>query len=337
MKFLHQMIETQINISVNRKTDIKIIKSILIKNKVEVPIYITEFGDYFNINFSSSYEEWELDRFICDAFPDYELSTDLQRGKNEIRLEISRHQSVLSTSDWGSLIENPLNQTKYLIKKAKEVPIQFNPVVKVLFGPEEKHYHINIFPGINSSTQEKGFLLLDEFKEQAVPETTAFFPDKLYNSRIDAFYRGREKLESIVEKDFAEYLAAKRKEKQQREKIPRRIIREFVKGCNNNDIVGIIKNLSENLYFEIRVNWRQKLICEGLENFTNYIDSSYQELCARDFKIKSAWSFQDQDVSISLETSIPPLETDEAPKSFYRIRLNIRLDQQKITRIILEK
>lgn len=331
------MIETQINISVNRKADINTIKSILIRNKIESPVYLTEFVGNFAINFTSSYEEWELDKLISEAFPGYEFTTDLRHGRKEIRVEISRYQSELCTTDWGNPIDNPLNETKYLIKKSVEASIQFNPVIKVLFGPDEQTYHINIIPGINNSTQEKGFLLVDEFKHEADTETADFFPDKLYKTQLDAFYRGKDKLENIVDRDFKDYLEIKKKEKQQREKIPRKIVREFVKACNNFAEESILKDLSENLIFEIRINWKQKLITNGLEEFKNYIDSSYQEICRRDFKIKSSWSFMEKDIIISLETSTPTSEMDEDVKSFYRIRLNIRLEEGKITQIILEK
>lgn len=331
------MIETQLYISVNRKPDIDIIKNILIRNKIDSPVYITDFGEHFGINFTSNYEEWELDKYISDSFPGYEFTTDLHRGRKEIRIEISRHQSELCTTDWGIPIDNPLNETKYLIKKGIEVPIQFNPEIKVLFGPDEQSYRINIIPGINNATQEKGFLLVDEFKHVADPETADFFPDKLYETQLDAFYRGKDKLENIVDRDFKDYLEIKKKEKQQCEKIPRKIVREFVKACNNFTKESIFKDLSEDLIFEIRSNWKQKLITTGLEGFKKYIDSSYQEVCGREFKIKSSWSFIEKDISILLETSTPPSEAEEAAKSFYRIRLNIRLEEDKIKQIILEK
>lgn len=205
------MIETQINISVNRKADINTIKSILIRNKIESPVYLTEFGENFAINFTSSYEEWELDKLIIDAFAGYEFTTDLHHGREEIRVEISRYQSELCTTDWGNSIDNPLNETKYLIKKSVEAPIQFNPAIKVLFGPDEQIYHINIIPGINNSTREKGFLLVDEFKYEADPATADFFPDKLYKTQLDAFYIGKDKLENIVDRDFKDFLEIKRK------------------------------------------------------------------------------------------------------------------------------
>jgi len=335
------MIETQIQISVNRKKDIEVIKDILIRNKIDSPIYIAEYGEHFSIDFTSNYEQWELDKHICQSFPGYEFSLDLTRGRKEIRLEISRNQSDLCTTDWGYPIDNPLNETKYLVKKSVEKPdeanVKFNPEVRVLFGSEEQTYHINIIPGINNATQEKGFLLLDEFKVEADPEIVDFLPDRLYKTQLDAFHSGRDKIEETVDKDYAEYLAVKKKERQQREKIPRKIIREFIKNCNSGNYDAIVKDLLQDIRFEIRVNWRQKLVSSGLDDFRNYIEASYQELCKRDFKIKSTWSFHQQDVRIILDTFTPPVETEDTPKNNYRIFLNFRIEEDKISQIILER
>lgn len=331
------MIETQLYISVNRKTDLEKIKEILMLNKIESPVYIAEYGQHFGINFRSQHEEWQIDTRICESFPGYELTTDLHRGKKEIRLEISRYQSELCTTKWGSPIDNPLNETKYLIKKTVETPITFNPEVQVLFGSIEKTYYINIISGIKESTDEKGFLLAKEFKNQADPKTADFFPDRLYKTQLEAFHRGKDRLESIIDEDHKEILVLQKKEKLQREKIPRKIIREFIKNCNASNYDSIIKDLSQNFQFEIRVEWRQKLSTSGLDEFKNYLEAAYQELCGRDFKIKSSWSFLKQDVGVNLETFTPPQETEEDLKRLYKIRLNFRLEEEKIVQIILEK
>lgn len=328
--------ETHIYISVNRKTDIEIIKTILIKNKIEFPIYFMEYEKHFGIKFTSDYEEWELNSHICDAFPEYELTTDPDRGRKEIRLEISRYQNELF-SEWGAPIENPLNEIKYLIKKSEKVEAKFSPVVKVLFGSDEKSYHVNIIPGINNGTQEKGFLLLNEFNEEADPEETDFFPDRLYKTKIEAFQYGINKIEGIVNNDFEEYKALKKAEKRQREKIPRKIIRDFIKDCNNNQYNSVLKNLSEDFLFEVRVNWRQKLTTQGIDNFSDYIESSYQELCGRAFKIKSTWTFNEPKISIYLETFTPPAENEETPKNIYRLQLSFRIENEKITQLIVER
>lgn len=62
---------------------------------------------------------------------------------------------------------------------------------------------------------------------------------------------------NTVKKDNAEYLAINKQERQQREKIPRKIIREFIKNCNSSNYDAVVKDLSPDIRFEIRVNWRQ--------------------------------------------------------------------------------
>lgn len=127
------MIETEITILVNRKSDIDLIKGKIIDRKILFPIYLFEYESYFKLTFSSDYEEWEIDTSILDSLPDYEFTSELEKGRKEIRLQISRHQSELSTDNWGRPIENPLNETKYLIRKSKYQNEKFNPHVKVLF------------------------------------------------------------------------------------------------------------------------------------------------------------------------------------------------------------
>lgn len=155
------MIETEITITVNRKSDIEQVQQKIIENKIRFPVYIREFEYSYQINFTSDYEEWEMDTAILSCFPDYEYTTDLERGRKEIRIQIFRYQSELSTDGWGRPIENPLNETKYLVKKSINKSEKFNPKIKVLFEDKEEYYYVNIVNGINKATDEKGFLLLD--------------------------------------------------------------------------------------------------------------------------------------------------------------------------------
>ena len=126
------MIETEISITVNRKSDIDLIKQKIVENKFQFPIYIREYEFSYQINFTSDYEEWELDTAILDSFPGYEFTTDLEKGRKEIRIQIIRYQSELSTDGWGRRIENPLNETKYLVKTSASKPEKFSPKIKVL-------------------------------------------------------------------------------------------------------------------------------------------------------------------------------------------------------------
>ena len=112
------MIETEISISINRKSDIDVIKKIIIDANISSPIYIYEYESHFNLALTSDYEQWELDSAILECFPEYEFTSELSNGKKEIRLQLSRYQSELSTDDWGRPIDNPLDETKYLIKKS---------------------------------------------------------------------------------------------------------------------------------------------------------------------------------------------------------------------------
>ena len=80
------MIETQISILINRKSDIELIKNSIVNCKIQFPVYFCEFEENFNANFTSEYEEWELDKEILNCFPDYEFTENLEKGRKEIRL-----------------------------------------------------------------------------------------------------------------------------------------------------------------------------------------------------------------------------------------------------------
>ena len=110
------MIETEISITVNRKSDITLLEQTIVGNKFQFPVYIREYEFSYQINFTSDYEEWELDTAILNSFPGYEFTTDLEKGRKEIRVQISRYQSELSTDGWGRRIENPLDETKNIGK-----------------------------------------------------------------------------------------------------------------------------------------------------------------------------------------------------------------------------
>ena len=78
------MIETDISITINRKSDIDQIKEKIIENKIRFPVYIREYEFSYQINFTSDYEEWELDTAILDCFLEYEYTTDLEKGRKEV-------------------------------------------------------------------------------------------------------------------------------------------------------------------------------------------------------------------------------------------------------------
>lgn len=331
------MIETEITISLYRKSDLDSITQEICKRKIEVPIFILEYENHYQIKLSSDYEQWELDTAIIECFPDYEFTTDIASGRKEIRIQIARYQSEFSTDGWGRQIENPLNEVKYLIKKATKAPEKFNPKIKVLFEDSNQDYCINIVNGINKASGEKGFLLVNYFKERVQDNMNAeIFKDKLYKSPIDAFHYGFFKLQDIVNKDFQDYQEIKKKKLREEQKIPRKIIREFINYCNSFDIDGILKNLADNIVYERRVNWQTELKIEGIKEFIEFIKSSNQDLCSKNFKIRSQWNFSSYYITIGVK--FYPVLTDNPANNFLKYKqFCFSLKNNKIESIIEEK
>jgi len=331
------MIETEVSILINRKSDLDLIKEKVIDAKIRFPIYLFEYENHYKLTFTSDYEEWELDKAIIESFPDYEFNSDLENGRKEIRLQISRYQSELSTDGWGRPIENPLNETKYLIRKSKNQIEKFNPAVKVLFDNNERDYYINIIKGIDKNSGKEGFLLLNEFRTNKRDSGTDFFKDSLYSTPIEAFQFGFYKMQDIVNQDFKAFKEREKRELSEQQKLPRKLIRDFIKSCNTNDISGILKNLDSNLIFEKRVNWQTEFSINGRENFKEYVESSNQDFCGRDLKIKSSWDFNKSSITIRVHF-FPKINDEQIPMNTLQSRrFTFDIKENIIDRIIEEK
>lgn len=328
------MIETEITISINRKSDIDMIKQIIIDKKIISPIYIYEYENHFQLTLTSNYEEWELDSAILACFSEYEFTSELGTGKKEIRLQISRYQSEYSTDDWGRRIENPLNETKYLIKKSNNKPEDFIPRITVMFEDKELYYYVHIADGIDNTTGKEGFLLLNNFRQDDYDTNTDFFKDRLYKSRIEAFHWGCDKLKELVHSDFKEYLDKKKTKLRELQKAPRKIIRDFISSCNKADKEGVLKNIDENIVFETKVNWNITSSLEGVKAFKEYIESSSCDLLGNDFTIRSHWDFNLPIVTIEIKYS-PTSPNGENRKQQYK-RISFILKENKIIHITKE-
>lgn len=327
-------IETDITISVNRKSDIDLIKQTIISRKIEFPIYIFEYENHYQFNFTSDYAEWELDSAILECFPEYEFTSDLDRGRKEIRLQISRYQSEFSTNGWGRPIENPLDETKYLIKKSNVKPEKFNPKVKVLFEEHEQDYFINIANGIEKTSGKKGFVLLNEFRSKDVTNETEISQDRLYDDPLEAFHSGYYKMQDSVNEDFKKYIENKKKEMRNIQKIPRKIVREFIYACNNSDKEGILKNLAPNIKFEKLTDWQMEVETEGIHEFNEHLDSPSQELCGMDFNIRSSWNIKLPNIIIGLKY-FPTVENEIKTTSREELRwVKFLIEGNKIVRVI---
>ncbi|MGE4345848.1 MAG: hypothetical protein AB7D46_00395 [Flavobacteriaceae bacterium] len=329
------MIETDISITINRKSDIGQIEEKIIENKIRFPVYIREYEFSYQINFTSDYEEWELDTAILDCFPEYEYTADLEKGRKEIRIQISRYQSEFSTDGWGRRIDNPLDETKYLLKKSAKKVEKFNPAIKVLFDNQEQYYYVNIVNGINKTTEEQGFLLLDDFKTNNEDNSADILKDKLYKSPLEAFHSGYNKIHDLVNADFSVFQEDKKKAIREVQKLPRKIIRDFINACNNSVIDDILKNLDENISFEKRTNYVTDNRVQGSIEFKKYLETSEEQLCGKNLKIRSSWNFKLPFVDVGVKYY--PVSIDQGKKHISKYeQIKFELRDNKIVNIIYE-
>lgn len=131
---------------------------------------------------------------------------------------------------------------------------------------------------------------------------------------LEAFAYAFEKINAVVDADFSQYLEEKKKGTRAIQKLPRKIIRDFINSCNSSDEVGIIKNLDENFVYEIRKNWKSILRVDGITEFKEILRSSEQQLFGKDFKIRSDWSFNLPKVNIGVKYF--PVSTDTDKQHF---------------------
>lgn len=329
------MIETTISITINRKSDIEVIQDKIIEQKFQFPIYIREYESHFQIDFTSDYEEWELDSEILDCFPDYEYTNDIGSGKKEIRIEILRYQSEYSVDIYGRRNTSPLKEIKYLVKKKPKKNINFIPVIKVLFENQERYYYVNIAEGFDVNTDAKGYVLIDDFKTKNEDDDAKIFHDKLYKSTLDAFHSGYNKVSELANDDFLIFQNNKKIAIREAQKIPRKIIRDFINACNKIKESDIIKNLDTNIYFEQRVNRTVKNNTLSINEFLEYLHSSEQELLGKDFKIRSSWSFNLPFVSIGIKY-YPKTVNQEIQSNLKHEQMKFKFENNKIIGIILE-
>ena len=171
--------------------------------------------------------------------------------------------------------------------------------------------------GINRATDEKGFLLLDNFKNKIEDNTAEILNDKLYKSPLEAFHSGYNKLAGLVDDDFRLYLEDKKKKNREIEKLPRKIIRDFIKACNSSDEINILKSLDVDVIFEKRKNWKTIFEAEGILKFKEYLSFPDQQLCGKNFKIRSSWSFSLPNVTIGVKYLPRSTEQDKQPTQKY--------------------
>ena len=142
-------------------------------------------------------------------------------------------------------------------------------------------------------------------------------------------------MSKVVDQDFGTYLENKKKEIREIQKLPRKIIRDFINACNSSDESNILKNIDENIIFEVRKNWKTLFEIEGLSKFKEYLNSSDQQLCGKNFKIRSSWSFSLPNVTIGIKYFPPATEQDMLPIQKYE-QIRFVLNDKKIASILYE-
>lgn len=94
-------------------------------------------------------------------------------------------------------------------------------------------------------------------------------------------------------------------------------------------------NLDENIIFEERKNWKTIFETEGLSKFKEYLNLSKQQLCGKDFKIRSSWSFNLPNVTIGVKYFPLPTEGNMHPTQKYE-QIRFVLNDEKIVSILYE-
>lgn len=204
-----------------------------------------------------------------------------------------------------------------------------------MFEDQEQYYYVNIVDGINKATDEKGFLLLDNFKNKIEDSSAKILKDKLYKSPLEAFHSGYNKLSELVDGDFRLHLENKKKETKDTQKLPRKIIRDFIKACNSFDEVVIFNNLDKNVVYHKRSNWKTTLQTDGITEFKEHLNSPEQNLYGKNLKIRSSWTFNLPRVSIGVKYF--PVSTDTEKQPFQKYgQISFTLEDKRIIAIVDE-
>ncbi len=200
------MLDISVNIELNEKEDFNALISILKQLGLEKPIYVVELKNAYSINFESEYQyDGEIENEMIKVYSDYEFTGEIGVGQQNIKMIIRSTQSPLSSDNLGRpLNSDTIENVKYFIKKSKaHENTSPNPVFKVLLDDFEKEYTVNIVPGINSATNEKGYLVVKEITSEV--EKPGLLINELFTDRSTAFWKGYYKLMPQVEIDFEEY------------------------------------------------------------------------------------------------------------------------------------
>ena len=187
------------------KEDLKKVHEIIKSYDFDFPVFFIDLDSTIKIQFTSDYEEYELFTDIKNSFKGHELKEKLGPGKNTIRLTMHRYQSPYSIDGWGRPIENPLDETFFLVKMSasSDQKPQPNPEIIVSYKQEIQAYFINLIMAEEDGI--KGFRLLEDFENNLYGKdhSTAAF-GRFHRRLMDCYSNGLWSLK--------DYVAAKIKE-----------------------------------------------------------------------------------------------------------------------------
>lgn len=193
--------------------DLKSVHEVIKKYDFDFPVFFIDLEEMVKVEFVSDYEEYEFVKEIGRLFKGYELKEKLTPGKNDIKLKIHRYHSPFSTDGWGRPIEDPLNETFFLVKKSSDENQRpkINPEIIVSYKQEISTYYVNMVPA--EKDEEKGFQVLKDFENNLYGKTHDVEPFNRLNRRLsDSYSFGLSNLkEYVYEKIKASKKKGKRK------------------------------------------------------------------------------------------------------------------------------
>ena len=97
----------------------------------------------------------------------------------------------------------------------------------------------------------------------------------------------------------------------------------------------MFKNLDKEVVYEKRLNWKTTMQTDGITEFKEHLNSPEQNLCNKNFKIRSCWTFNLSNVNIGVKYF--PISTDIEKQPFQKYgQIGFTLEDNRIIAIVDE-
>ncbi|MXV16642.1 hypothetical protein [Hufsiella ginkgonis] len=131
-----------IRIKLNYKPDLRPLITIFKNLCIDVPIYILETDQFFQVGFDSLEEYWEIQDQLSDQFDDFEFREDVENGEL-VRIIIYRSYKNPGHPD-HSLPGRPSLTVTHFTPKRDDHVLPMNTKLRVLIGGFEKEYELPV-------------------------------------------------------------------------------------------------------------------------------------------------------------------------------------------------